>query len=126
MSKLYKIILFILGLGLVLFLILFYYSFNPSTEVFFLKCPFKVLTGYDCPGCGSQRAIHSLLHGEIKTAYQFNPLLVLSIPYLLIGFLFNIESVKARFPQIRKIFFGQCAAYVIVSIIVLFGLFRNF
>jgi hypothetical protein len=45
-------------------------------------CPFYFLTGAFCPGCGSLRAIHSLLHGHLTRAIGFNPLLVLMLPYL--------------------------------------------
>ena len=37
-----------------------YYFFNPSVERFFPSCPFYTATGWQCPGCGSQRAIHEL------------------------------------------------------------------
>ena len=29
-------------------------------------CPFKAMTGLDCPGCGATRAIHQLLNGVDK------------------------------------------------------------
>ncbi len=34
------------------------------------RCLFKLITGYECPGCGSQRAFHSLLHGDIAAAWH--------------------------------------------------------
>src|SRR5690554_8210264 len=42
-------------------------------------------TGFYCPGCGSQRAIHLLLHGDIIGAFRFNPLMVLTIPIMVYG-----------------------------------------
>ena len=42
----------------------YYYTHDPS-EGAGAKCTFKLLTGYDCPGCGSQRALHAMLHGDI-------------------------------------------------------------
>jgi hypothetical protein len=45
-------------------------------------CPFYLLTGAFCPGCGALRAIHSLLHGQLVRAIGFNPLLVLLLPFL--------------------------------------------
>ena len=38
-------------------------------------------TGLLCPGCGSLRALHQLLHGHWETAFRFNPLLVASLPF---------------------------------------------
>ena len=55
----------LLGILAVSVLALIYYKFNPSDIAIFPKCPFLLLTGLKCPGCGSQRAIHSLLHFSI-------------------------------------------------------------
>ena len=38
-----------------------YFVFDPTTTRLFPKCAFYALTGFKCPGCGSQRAIHALL-----------------------------------------------------------------
>lgn len=48
----------------------------------FLSCPFRLFTGLLCPGCGSQRAVHDLMHFRIPEALGHNALLVLSIPLL--------------------------------------------
>ncbi len=41
-----------------------------------IPCPFKVITGHDCPGCGMQRAIIELLDGNIWLSIQFYPALI--------------------------------------------------
>ena len=45
---------------------------------------FHTVTGWDCPGCGSQRAIHALLHGEIGEAFRANGMLLVMIPLLVL------------------------------------------
>jgi hypothetical protein len=47
-------------------------------------CPFKLLTGLDCPGCGGLRAVNDLTHGQISAAAGSNLVFVASIP-LLVG-----------------------------------------
>ena len=78
--------LLILSLPLLLIalvaLIIIYYRVSPTTSVFFPKCAFLMLTGLKCPGCGSQRAVHALLHADLASAFAHNALLVLSLPYL--------------------------------------------
>jgi len=37
-------------------------------------CPFKVMTGLPCPGCGLTRATVALLHGDLSTSLHFHPL----------------------------------------------------
>lgn len=59
-----------------------YFLFNPLKAGFFPRCPFYVLTGLYCPGCGSQRAFHALLHGHLLTAAHDNLLSVLALPLL--------------------------------------------
>ena len=67
-------------LGLAAAAVLFF--FDPAVTRIFAPCPFHSLTGYHCPGCGSLRAVHALLHGELRAAFALNPLMVLSIPFL--------------------------------------------
>ncbi|TDC94517.1 DUF2752 domain-containing protein [Saccharopolyspora aridisoli] len=45
-------------------------------------CPIKLLTGFDCPGCGGTRMLFSILHGDFPAALQFNALAVLLLPVL--------------------------------------------
>nr|WP_221270987.1 DUF2752 domain-containing protein [Pedobacter sp. AK017] len=44
-----------------------------QADVFFLPCPFKALTGFDCPGCGFQRAVLELLKGNLPESFQLYP-----------------------------------------------------
>lgn len=45
-------------------------------------CPVYALTGLYCPGCGSTRCLHALLHGDLPLAVAMNPVLVASLPLL--------------------------------------------
>jgi hypothetical protein len=63
------------------------FAFDPSTSKFYPSCPFHALTGLYCPGCGTCRAIHELLHGHLASAFGLNPLMVLLIPLLSYMFL---------------------------------------
>lgn len=77
---------------------LVYFCFNPSENAIFPKCPFLVLTGWKCPGCGSQRAIHSLLHLDFAGAFEYNILLVTSLP--LIAILIYAELRREKHPHL--------------------------
>ena len=51
----------------------FYFAYDPAAQgSLFPKCMFRVFTGYQCPGCGSQRALHALLHGHLAEAVHYN------------------------------------------------------
>lgn len=40
-----------------------------------IKCIFKTLTGYICPGCGMTRAFLSIIHLDFKSAFNYNPMI---------------------------------------------------
>lgn len=58
-------------------------AFNPEDYAFFPRCPFKMLTGWQCPACGMQRSLHALFNGEFYRALSCNFFVVISIPYFI-------------------------------------------
>jgi hypothetical protein len=59
---------------------LVFFEYDPTQVAFFPPCLFHQLTGLDCPGCGAQRALHQLLHGNIVAAVRLNAMFVVSLP----------------------------------------------
>src|SRR3954466_12613514 len=59
------------------------YFFADARINAFPKCPFYSIVHLYCPGCGSQRALSALLHGDIFEAIHDNILLILFLPLLL-------------------------------------------
>jgi hypothetical protein len=59
------------------------YRFDPARVHFFPPCVFHALTGLQCPGCGSTRALHHLLHGDVAGAFRLNALLFAMPPFAL-------------------------------------------
>ena len=59
-----------LGIGAIVLFV-----FDPTQYAFYPRCVFHTLTGLDCPGCGSTRALHALLHGRVGEAFRYNPIL---------------------------------------------------
>ncbi|WP_307781211.1 DUF2752 domain-containing protein [Rhabdothermincola sediminis] len=55
---------------------------NPNESSAYPQCPFKAMTGLDCPGCGMTRAVYALLHGDLLRAASHNLLLVVALPLL--------------------------------------------
>jgi hypothetical protein len=58
-----------------------------------LPCPFRLLTGWDCPLCGGTRMGDALLHGDVPAAFGFNPLALLGLAIL--GVLAVVWAVEA-------------------------------
>lgn len=74
------------GLFLLLAIVLVgvYYLFDPSASGMFPKCRLLQLTGYKCPGCGTQRMLHSLLHFDFVTAFRYNAYLLTLFPVFIL------------------------------------------
>jgi hypothetical protein len=65
------------------------YRFPPDRYAFYPPCPFHAFTGWDCPGCGTTRAIAAMLHGDLLRAFSLNPLLPLFMLILCLTWLFR-------------------------------------
>src|SRR5882757_3156742 len=71
------------------------FIFEPGKTGFFPACPFRTLTGFTCPGCGSTRGLHRLLHGDVISAFEFNPIMVLALPFLLYALVrYTVAAVR--------------------------------
>jgi hypothetical protein len=53
---------------------------DPATNPLFPPCLWRATTGWLCPGCGSARAIHALMHGHLNVALHTNALAVAAMP----------------------------------------------
>ena len=104
--------------GVVLFFL------EPGKSALLPGCLFRALTGFTCPGCGTTRALHQLVHGNFSAAFQFNPLLILSLPFLLYALLRYTNAVVRGQPINRN---SLPASYIwaIFGIVLFFWIFRN-
>ena len=67
--------------------VVYIYLFDPRVSGYYPICPFFGLTGWHCPGCGSLRALHVLIHGNGFTALGYNAFAVMSLPFVLYSYL---------------------------------------
>ena len=71
-----------------------------ATTGFGLPCPFRAITGWDCPLCGGTRMGSALLHGDVQAAFLYNPLALIGLLVLgLLGVLWAVEAAGG--PAIR-------------------------
>jgi hypothetical protein len=56
------------------------YKFPPGEYAFYPRCPIYLATHWLCPGCGATRALHALLHLDIRSALHYNALFTLLAP----------------------------------------------
>lgn len=101
-----------------------FFMFDPSSFSIFPKCPFHSITGFHCPGCGSQRAIHSFMHGNLAKGFQHNFLILL----LLIVVVYDAIVITVN-KGFKKHYFNilhhPVTTKSILVLIILFWILRN-
>lgn len=103
--------------------VIFYAAVDPSTARWMPRCMLRSLTGYDCPGCGLQRAAHSLLHGNIIAAWHYNPFLFFILP---LGVTYSVlELTDKRFPRLRRIMFATPTLIALCVVTIAWWIGRN-
>ena len=86
-------------------------------------CVMKMLTGFDCPGCGGTRAAWYLLHGNVAAAARHHAMLVFATPFLLYAYLawtLGVVTKKKLLPQLKlptPVLAGFIGAWILFSIL---------
>jgi hypothetical protein len=92
------------------------FCFDPTRYHFYPTCIFHRTTGLLCPGCGSLRALHQLLHGHVLMAFRFNPLLVFTLISLTgLGVLYKCRKLSLP-PLTPRWFWVAGIVFLVVSI----------
>lgn len=83
------------------------------------RCMFHELTGWKCPGCGSQRALMALLDGHPLDAWRQNLLLPFAVALV---FLLWVLPAGSR---LKDRLTSRPAIVIILSVILLWWIARN-
>jgi hypothetical protein len=86
---------------------------DPATSALFPPCPVRWAIGLYCPGCGSLRALHQLLHGNLGAAFRLNPLLVVFLP---------IAPFMIALPEVK---YSRWSPWVAAMVLFAYGALRN-
>src|SRR5215469_8347330 len=98
--------------------------FDPATSGIFPPCPLRYLTGWYCPGCGSLRAMHQLLHGNLQAAWALNPLTLILLPFVIYGLISHL-LFEVRGRGLPGIFLRAQWIGALCAVIMAFGVARN-
>lgn len=102
------------------------YCWNPAKEGdgLFPKCPTFVTTGLHCPGCGTLRAMHQLLHGHLLVAASYNLMMIVMLPMLAYGLLASsVSKITGRHLPCPTV--GAKLAWTLLAALILFTILRN-
>lgn len=100
------------------------FVFQPGQTGIFPSCFFHSLTGLNCPGCGTTRALHQLLHGHVVAAFELNPLTMSLLPVVVYVFIsFTRSAITGR--PIRRFPSSPKLSWLALFIVFGFWVFRN-
>jgi len=109
---------------MVAFVLYALHRFDPATTEVLPVCPFRYLTGYYCPGCGSLRALHQLLHGNLVAALGYNPLMVFTLPFVIYWLASQARLLWSGLPLPAPSIPAR-SVWVLLSVILSFWFLRN-
>jgi hypothetical protein len=98
---------------------------DPHQSGSYLFCPWLLLTGTYCPGCGGLRAVNDLTHGDVVAAASSNLLFVGALPLLVVLW---ARWFAARWRGVRRTVDSRTAlsgAAVFGVVAVVFWVVRN-
>lgn len=78
-----------------------------------IPCPFRLITGWRCPGCGISRLCLDLLHGRFSPVYNWG--LVLAAPW----------GLGALWAERRKIGAARALTWGLLGYLLAWGVLRN-
>ena len=97
---------------------------NGSLESEQSFCPFKMLTGFPCPGCGITKSLVYLYEGDLLksiTFHLFGPVVMVLSVYFLIKFSLELYYKK---PFFATTFNKKKWTYVFVALLIVYHLIR--
>lgn len=103
----------LLLVGVVVTVASVYAVFDPMSCSIFPKCVFYSVTGLKCPGCGTQRALHAMLTGDLAAAWRYNAFLLVMLPVTAV--LLAAEPLRGRAP---RLYAAVNSRWVVVAVLV--------
>ncbi len=100
------------------------YLLDPREPSVYPVCPFLGLTGCYCPGCGTLRALHQALHGNIGAALGYNTYAILALP--VIAYSYAVAGLRTfGLPSPPRMFIPAEWIWALLAAVLAFWLLRN-
>jgi hypothetical protein len=81
------------------------------------QCPFRLLTGWNCPFCGGLRMTYDLLHGDLLASINDNLFALIGIPLLAVWVLMRRRRGQRPLPV--------AAILTLVAVTIAWTILRN-
>ncbi len=90
---------------------------------FGIPCPIRLMTGLECPGCGTSRMAMSLLRLDFVSAFRYNPAVFCLLP-VMAACAARYAFVYVKYGRVKDRF-ADAVLWVIIGALVIFGALRN-
>lgn len=104
--------------------VLVLFTLDPARHGFYPLCLFHAATGLHCPGCGTLRGAHLLLHGHLLEALQMNALVFLCLPVAAVFFFLKWRA-SAGGRDLSRFVIQPVWLWAALAVAVLFWILRN-
>lgn len=68
--------------------------------IFDYHCPFRLITGIYCPGCGMSRALISLFQGDLQSSWSYHPFLIPTLVLVVISLVLYFRGYRKQSQQV--------------------------
>jgi hypothetical protein len=96
---------------------------DPNEPGHYPTCPWLSLTDTYCPGCGSLRMIHALVHGDVAEAFGRNPFAFAMLPVL--GYMWAAWSYRRLRGRSRARVLHPGLIWLFLVVVIAFWVVRN-
>jgi hypothetical protein len=101
------------------------FQYDPSIPGTYPSCPSKWFSvAWDCPGCGTLRMLHRLLHLRFAEAFAFNPATFLCLPFLAY-FVLHCAHACITGHGLPRLLMPVWMPRTILTMVFVFGIGRN-
>jgi hypothetical protein len=118
-----RYLIIVLAIAVLMLLGFIYFALDPASSAVFPRCGFLTLTGYKCPGCGSQRAVHALLNGDVAGAFGYNAMLFIAVPW--VALCLFAETQRTRNPRLYVRLHPPVLIWLFLVLVLAWWLLRN-
>jgi hypothetical protein len=98
--------------------------YRPDGVAVGVGCPFKHLTGLDCPGCGSTRSLGALTRLDIGAALDHNVLVPFALVLVVVSWVLWLLATW-RFEPAPALIRGPRAILAVGVVLIAFAVVRN-
>jgi len=87
-------------------------------------CPFKMLTGFPCPGCGITKSLVYFYQGDLTKSLHYHILGPFVVLFCLITIVVLLTELFTKKEYFNGIIYNRKLAYVLASLLVFYQLIR--